>query len=74
MELIQENKESLRGVRSSNIELFRILSMLIIVAHHYVVNSGLWACIDAQSNLHLQDYFLLFFLAGVERQESIALF
>lgn len=62
MELIQENKESLRGgVRSSNIELFRILSMLIIVAHHYVVNSGLWACIDAQSNLHLQDYFLLFF-------------
>ena len=29
------------GVRSSNIELFRILSMLMIVAHHYLVNSGL---------------------------------
>lgn len=27
--------------RSSNIELFRILVMLAIVAHHYVVNSGL---------------------------------
>lgn len=49
------------GVRSSNIELFRILSMLIIVAHHYVVNSGLINCIDAQKSLHLQDYFLLLF-------------
>lgn len=25
------------GVRSSNIELFRIISMLVIVAHHYVL-------------------------------------
>lgn len=27
--------------RSSNIELFRIIMMLLIVAHHYVMNSGL---------------------------------
>jgi len=27
--------------RESNLELFRIISMLLIVAHHYVVNSGL---------------------------------
>mgnify|MGYP006988825438 FL=1 len=27
--------------RSSNLELFRIVTMLVIVAHHYVVNSGL---------------------------------
>jgi hypothetical protein len=27
--------------RSSNLELYRILCMLMIVAHHYVVNSGL---------------------------------
>lgn len=27
--------------RSSNIELYRIITMLLIVAHHYVVNSGL---------------------------------
>ena len=60
MESIKEEK--LRGgIRSSNIELFRILSMLIIVAHHYVVNSGLWACIDSQPNLHFRDYFLLIF-------------
>lgn len=49
------------GERSSNIELFRILSMLMIVAHHYVVNSGLMDCIDAQASLHFQDYFLLLF-------------
>ena len=49
------------GIRSSNIELFRILSMLMIVAHHYVVNSGLMNCIDAQSTLRFQDYFLLLF-------------
>ncbi len=28
-------------VRDSNIELYRIISMLLIIAHHYVVNSGL---------------------------------
>lgn len=27
--------------RNSNLELYRILVMLLIVAHHYVVNSGL---------------------------------
>lgn len=27
--------------RSSNIEFYRIIVMLLIVAHHYVVNSGL---------------------------------
>ena len=30
-------------VRASNIELLRIVAMLLIVAHHYVVNSGLMA-------------------------------
>ena len=28
--------------RDSNLELFRIMVMLSIIAHHYVVNSGLW--------------------------------
>ena len=27
--------------RDSGLELFRIITMLLIVAHHYVVNSGL---------------------------------
>ena len=29
------------GERDSNFELFRIVLMLLIVAHHYVVNSGI---------------------------------
>ena len=27
--------------RDSNLELYRILVMLLIIAHHYVVNSGI---------------------------------
>ena len=30
--------------RSSNLELYRIVCMLLIVAHHYVVNSGIMEC------------------------------
>ena len=30
-----------RQRRNTNLELFRIISMLFIVAHHYVVNSGM---------------------------------
>ena len=36
-------------VRSSGLELFRIIVMFLIVAHHYVVNSGLMSYI-ANSN------------------------
>ena len=61
MNAVAVKTDKFRGVRSSNIELFRILSMLMIVAHHYVVNSGLMSCIDAQNVLHFQDYFLLLF-------------
>ncbi len=33
------------GSRQSNFELFRIITMLLVIAHHYVVNSGI-AAID----------------------------
>lgn len=33
-------------MRKSNIELYRIIVMLLIVAHHYVVNSGLMEAIE----------------------------
>ena len=39
-----------KKVRSSNLELYRIIVMLMIVAHHYVVNSGL---MDILQNLPL---------------------
>ena len=44
--------------RDSNIELFRILMMLLIVAHHYVVNSGLLDVIE-QSPFGFRSAFLL---------------
>lgn len=42
-DLILGKPERKTNNRDSNIELFRIISMLLIVAHHYVVNSGLTA-------------------------------
>lgn len=63
MKTIVPNNNNFRG-RSSNIELFRVISMLMIVAHHYVVNSGILECIDAQSNLEFKDYFLLLLGCG----------
>lgn len=46
--------------RNSNLELYRIIIMLLIVAHHYVVNSGLMALIrdNAES---ISSYAMLLF-------------
>src|SRR5699024_1386521 len=49
------------GGRESGVELLRILLMIVIVAHHYVVNSGLTDLINQQSVLEFRDYFLLIF-------------
>lgn len=40
---VQQNieTENKQRFRSSNLELYRIICMLMIVAHHFVVNSGL---------------------------------
>lgn len=35
------NNLQIKSPRDSNIELLRILMMLMIIAHHYVVNSGI---------------------------------
>lgn len=37
----ETNNTVIKEPRSSNLELYRIICMLMIVAHHYVVNSGL---------------------------------
>ena len=47
--------------RESGIELFRILTMLVIVAHHYVVNSGLLPLILESQTFSFQNVFLLIF-------------
>ena len=53
------NSPKKESVRCSNIELFRIVLMLIIIAHHYVVNSG----IPAQYNFsyELPSFKMFFF-------------
>lgn len=47
--------------RDSNIELFRVIAMLCIVAHHYVVNSGLLELISKTESLTPNSIFLLLF-------------
>lgn len=51
------------GARSSNLELMRIILMLIIIAHHYVVNSGITACFNF-SNITANMIFLQIFGMG----------
>ena len=55
------NLNLIKSRRDSGIELFRIISMIIIVAHHYVVNSGLIDLISARTSSSAQDVFLLIF-------------
>lgn len=47
-------------VRSSNIELYRIIAMLAIVAHHFVVNSGLMneVLVSEPFSAHTMFYYL----------------
>ena len=60
------------GHRESNLELYRILLMLAIVAHHYVVNSGLWAeCISKEPTIG-RSIFLLLFGAWGKRESTVS--
>lgn len=47
--------------RDSNLELYRIIVMFAIVAHHYVVNSGLMTSINERNALAANSLFLLLF-------------
>ena len=56
---------TLKNKRDSSIELFRIISMLLIVAHHYVVNSGLYQIIVENFEFSFKSiFFLIFAWAG----------
>lgn len=69
----EKSQKTSRAMRDSNIELFRIITMIMIVAHHYVVNSGLMDIVESQKSLGIQDIFLLIF--GSEgKRELIVLF
>ena len=53
-----ENKAALK--RNSNIELYRIIVMLSIVAHHYVVNSGIEDVMELAPTSGRSIYYYLF--------------
>lgn len=46
-----------KTMRNSNIELYRIVLMLIIIAHHYVINSGIVDSITKQNALNYKSIF-----------------
>lgn len=49
-----------KKLRNSNLELYRILVMLAIVAHHYVVNSGLTDVMEQEPMAARSIYYYLF--------------
>lgn len=53
-----------RKARNSNIELYRILVMLMIVAHHYVVNSGLTQYMDEHPLTKASWFYYIFGMWG----------
>ena len=61
MDEVIKNKRG-GGTRNSNLELYRIIVMLLIVAHHYVVNSGV---LDVMYQHPLSANSILLFLFGM---------
>ena len=51
--------------RDTSIEVFRIITMLIIVAHHYVVNSGIIKEITPDNVMDIKSLFCLLFVIYV---------
>ena len=51
------------NTRNSNIELFRIITMLVIIAHHYVVNSGIADILFSNSSMGVKNIFYLIFIS-----------
>ena len=58
-------------LRDSNIELYRIIVMFMIVAHHYVVNSGL---MDVMKEAPLSSNSVFFYLWGMWGKTGINCF
>lgn len=56
--------QAVQKQRNSNLELFRILVMLSIIAHHYVVNSGVWSEIQATEPTANSLFYYIFGMWG----------
>ena len=50
-----------KKTRDSSIELFRIITMFVIVAHHYIVNSGLMTQLYNSTTIGVNTIFALLF-------------
>lgn len=59
-----QNSISMKEHRNSNIELFCIILMLVIIAHHYVVNSGITTCYDVSDITPNMIFLQLFGFGG----------
>lgn len=57
--------------RNSNLELYRIIVMLLIVAHHYVVNSGM---MEEMAKESLSSRSLFFYIFGMWGKTAINCF
>ena len=55
---------SVKVVRNSNLELYRVIVMILIVAHHYFVNSGLIELASISPDSLKSIYFYLFGMWG----------
>lgn len=58
--MVIDSAITVKKVRDSNLELYRIIVMLLIVAHHYVVNSGLLG-VMTQNPLSVKSLYLYWF-------------
>ena len=59
----------MKRTRNSNIELLRIIMMVVIVAHHYVVNSGITDLYEPK-NVNMNMIFTQL-VGGGEKQQSM---
>ena len=75
MELVHKNKRGgVQDKRNSNLELYRVIVMLLIIAHHYVVNSGLTAVDGPIWNDTMSIKSLFLFLFGAWGKTGINCF
>ncbi|MBQ9514070.1 MAG: acyltransferase [Clostridia bacterium] len=59
-QFIKNTKENTVTERNSNLELYRIIVMILIVAHHYIVNSGLLKVMNQNPLLGKSIFLYLF--------------
>ena len=65
------NTKTKTRLRDSNLELYRIIVMFMIVAHHYVVNSGL---MDIMKDAPMSSNSIFFYLFGMWGKTGINCF